>query len=147
MLLGPLLAPGRVWYPPRGENGWGVISGTILGRVAAALGAVGPLDVSADAPLFRTIVDEGPTVGDLLACPPPGLRSFAVLPLDAGVAAPAPTDIGHAHAVVPAFHGGLLDDDTTARYVEQMLSRTRPVPEGSGVWSALGDAMNALASG
>ncbi|MCJ7439712.1 MAG: hypothetical protein MUP97_18390 [Acidimicrobiia bacterium] len=146
VLLSPLLSPGRVFYPPLGENGWGVVSGTLLGGIAAALGTVGPVDVSADTPLFRSIVDEGPTLGALLACPPRGVRSFAVLPLDAGVAAPAPTDIAYDHEVVPAFHGGLLGDDTTARHVEQVLAADR-VPNGSGFWAALGEGVNALASG
>ena len=146
VLLSPLLAPGRVSYPPLGENGWGVVSGTLLGGIAAALGTVGPVDVSADTPLFRSIVDEGPTLGALLACPPPGIRSFAVLPLDAGVAAPAPAEVAYEHEVVPAFHGGLLGDDTTARHVEQVLAG-EPAPEGSSFWSAIGDGVNALASG
>jgi len=146
VLLSPLLSPGRVFYPPLGENGWGVVSGTLLGGIAAALGTVGPVDVSADTPLFRSMVDEGPTLGALLACPPPGVRSFAVLPLDAGVAAPAPTNIAYAHEVVPAFHGGLLGDATTARHVEQVLDADG-VPEASGLWAALGDGVNALASG
>ena len=146
VLLSPLLSPGRVFYPPLGANGWGVVSGTLLGGIAAALGTVGPVDVSADTPLFRSIVDEGPTLGALLSCPPRGLRSFAVLPLDAGVAAPAPTEIAYDHEVVPAFHGGLLGDDTTARHVERVLAGKR-VPEGSGFWAVLGDGVNALASG
>lgn len=146
VLLSPLLSPGRVFYPPLGENGWGVVSGALLGGIAAAVGTVGPVDVSADTPLFRSIVDEGPTLGALLACPPRGVRSFAVLPLDAGVAAPAPTNIAYDHEVVPAFHGGLLGDDTTARHVEQVLAADR-VPDGSGLWAALGAGVNALASG
>ena len=146
VLLSPLLSPGRVFYPPLGENGWGVVSGTLLGGIAAALGTVGPVDVSADTPLFRSIVDEGPTLGALLACPPPGVRSFAVLPLDAGVAAPAPTNIAYDHEVVPAFHGGLLGDDATARHVEQVLAGDT-MPDGSGFWAALGNGVNALASG
>lgn len=146
VLLSPLLAPGRVFYPPLGENGWGVVSGTMLGGIAAALGTIGPVDVSADTPLFRSIVDQGPTLGALLACPPPGIRSFAVLPLDAGVAAPAPADIAYDHEVVPAFHGGLLGDDSTARHVERVLAGGR-TPEGSGFWAAVGDGVGALASG
>lgn len=147
VLLSPLLAPGRVFYPAPGENGWGVVSGVVLGGLAAALGAVGPVDVSADTALFRSIVDEGPTLGALLSCPPPKTRSFAVLPLDAGVAAPAPVDIAYDHEVVPAFHGGLLGDDTAARHVEQVLSGDADAPEGSPVWSTLGDVFGALAAG
>lgn len=145
VLLSPLLAPGRVSYPRLGDDGWGVASGTVLGGLAAIVGAVGPVDVSADIPLFRSIVDRGPSLGALLACPVPGVHSYAVLPFDAGVAAPAPVDIGYAHEVVPAFHGGLLGDDTTARHVEQVLAGRRP-PSGSSSWQAIGDGIAALAA-
>jgi hypothetical protein len=84
-------------------------------------------------------------MGALLACPPPGLRSYAVLPIDAGVSAPAPLDVGFDHRVVPAFHGGLLGDATTARAVAAVLDGRRP-PDGSSWWSTVGDAVNALSS-
>ncbi|HUV10358.1 MAG TPA: hypothetical protein VMX12_05225 [Acidimicrobiia bacterium] len=145
VLLSPLLAPGRVWYPLLGREGWGVASGTILGGLAAAIGAVGPVDISADAPLFRSIVDRGPALGALLACPAPGVRGYAVLPLDSRVAAPAPTDVGYPHEVVPAFHGGLLGDATTARHVQRVLTG-RPAPAGSSSWQAIGDGIGALAA-
>jgi hypothetical protein len=68
-----------------------------------------------------------------------------VLPVDAGVSAPAPLDVEIDHRVVPAFHGGLLGDATTARTIAEVLDG-RPQPEGSGLWAAVGDAVNALAS-
>lgn len=145
VLLSPLDAPGRVFYPARGDDGWGVVSGSVIGGLAAIVGAVGPVDVSADTPLFRSIVDRGPSLGALLACPAPGIRGYAVLPLDAGIAAPAPTDIGYRYEVVPAFHGGLLGDATTARHVERVLSGG-PVPEGSSSWRAIGDGVGAFAA-
>ncbi|MFO7591354.1 MAG: hypothetical protein R6X23_10745 [Acidimicrobiia bacterium] len=145
VLLSPLLAPGRVAYPPPGDDGWGVASGTVLGGLAALVGAVGPVDVSADTPLFRSIVERGPSLGALLACPVPEVRGYAVLPIDAGVAAPAPADVAYPYEVVPAFHGGLLGDATTARHVEQVLAG-RDAPDGSGSWRAIGDGVGALAA-
>lgn len=145
VLLSPLLAPGRVSYPRLGDDGWGVVSGTVLGGLAAVVGAVGPVDVSADTPLFRSIVARGPSLGALLACPAPRVRGYAVLPVDAGVAAPNPVDVGYPHEVVPAFHGGLLGDTTTARHVERVLSGRR-VPRGSSAWQAIGDGIGALAT-
>jgi len=145
VLLSPLAEPGRVFYPPPGVDGWGVAAGTILRGIAGVVGALGPVDVSSDEPLFRSIVDLGPTVGALLACPPPRVRSYAVLPLDAGVSAPAPVAIGFDHRVVPAFHGGLLGDATTARAVEDVLAGRRP-SEGSSWWEAVGDTVGALAA-
>jgi hypothetical protein len=145
VLLSPLAAPGRVYYPPPGEEGWGVASGTLMRGIAAVIGALGPVDISAEEPVFRSMVDLGPMVGALLACPPPRVRSFAVLPLDGGVSAPAPIDVGFDHRVVPAFHGGLLGDDSTARAVEAVLDARRP-EEGSAWWSTVGETVNALAA-
>jgi hypothetical protein len=145
VLLSPLAEPGRVFYPPAGDEGWGVAAGTVMRGVAAVIGELGPVDVSADEPLFRSIVDLGPTVGGLLACPPPGVRSYAVLPVDEGVGAPAPIDVGFDHRVVAAFHGGLLGDESTARAVVAVLGGRRP-PAGSSWWGSVGDTVNALAA-
>ena len=145
VLLSPLGEPGRVFYPPPGREGWGVGAGAIMRGLAAVIGALGPVDVSADAPLFRSITDLGPTAGALLSCPPPHVRSYAVLPVDEGVSAPAPLDIGYDHRVEPAFHGGLLGNDATARAIAAVLDGRRP-PSGSGWWAAVGDLVNAGAS-
>jgi len=145
VLLSPLGQPGRVYYPPEGEDGWGVGSGLLMRAMAGIVGALGPVDVSADAPLFRSMVELGPTVGVLLACPPPGVRSYAVMPIDVGVAAPAPIDIAFDYQTIPSFHGGLLGDDTTARAIEELLAGEEP-DEGSSFWAAVGDTVNALAT-
>ncbi len=145
VLLSPLGEPGRVFYPLPGREGWGVGAGAIMRGLAAVIGALGPVDVSADAPLFRSITDLGPTAGALLACPPPHVRSYAVLPVDEGVSAPAPLDIGYDHRVEPAFHGGLLGNDATARVIAAVLGG-RPPPSASGWWAAVGDVVNAGAS-
>jgi hypothetical protein len=145
VLLSPLAEPGRVFYPSPGELGWGVATGAMMRGIAAVIGTLGPVDVSADEGLFRSIVDLGPMLGALLACPPPRVRSYAVLPIDAGVSAPAPLDVELDHRVVPAFHGGLLGDATTARAIAAVLD-DRPPPDGSSWWAAVGDAVNALSS-
>jgi hypothetical protein len=113
--------------------------------LAGIIGALGPVDVSADAGLFRSIVDLGPTVGALLACPPPGVRSYAVMPIDAGIAAPAPLDIGYDHQAVGSFHGGLLGNGAAAAAIEDVLAGREP-DDGSGFWAAVGDAIGASAA-
>jgi hypothetical protein len=141
VLLSPLLEPGRVDYPELGHPGWGIASGTVMDGIAAALGAVSPVDVSADTPLFRSIVSEAPPLRSLLQCPAPGVREFAVLPLDSGVSAPPPIEVSIPHAVVPAFHGGLLGDHTSAELLRHVL-RGEPAT-GSSFWSGVADVVNA----
>ncbi|HWW45445.1 MAG TPA: hypothetical protein VN180_10280 [Acidimicrobiia bacterium] len=143
--LSPLLLPGRVYYPRIGAAGWGTAAGTVMDGLARALSGVGPVDVSADTGLFRSFVDEGPALQGLLRCAPPRVRSLAVIPLDSGVASPAPVTVGLPHAVVPAFHGGLLGDHTTQRLIDDVLAG-RPAT-GSGVWAGTGDVVGALAAG
>jgi hypothetical protein len=144
VLLSPLVEPGRVRYPRQGRDGWGVVAGTGLDGMASALGWISPVDISADTPLFRSIVDEEPALRVLLRCPPPGVRSFAVLPLDSGVGAPAPMKIAYRHASRPAFHGGLLGDGATQRMIRRVLRGERV--DGSGVWSFVAGTVNASAA-
>jgi hypothetical protein len=144
VLLSPLLEPGRVYYPPSGEAGWGLASGVVLDGIATLVGGVGPVDVSADVPLFRSVVDEAPALRALIRCPAPGVFEAAVLPIDSGVSVPAPFDVGVRYAVVPAFHGGLLGDSTTARLVGRTLRRQPLHP--SGFWRDAGDVVNAGAA-
>lgn len=142
--LSPLLGPGRASYPPVGDSGWGTVAGTVLDGVARALSAVGPVDVSADTPLFRSFVDEGPALRGLLRCPVPGRREFAIIPLDSGVSVPAPVTIGIAHAFVPAFHGGLLGDHRSAQLIGRVLAGRRAT--GSGFWAGAGDVVGSIAA-
>jgi hypothetical protein len=72
------------------------------------------------------------------------VRSFAVVPIDSGVSAPAPAEIRYQHAVVPALHGGLLGDPTTQRLIRAVL-RGRRV-DGSGGWAFGADILNAGAA-
>jgi hypothetical protein len=72
------------------------------------------------------------------------VRSFAVLPVDSGVGAPALVDIGLPHAYVPAFHGGLLGDATTQALIGRVLEARRA--EGSGFWSLAAGVVNAGAA-
>jgi hypothetical protein len=142
--LSPLLAPGRVFYPPVGADGWGTAAGSVLDGIARALSLVGPVDVSADTPLFRSFVDEGPALRGLLRCPAPNRRELAVLPLDSGVSAPGPIDVAIPHASVPAFHGGLLGDHTAAALIRDVIA-ARPA-SGSGFWRGAGDVVGSLAA-
>ena len=129
VILSPLVDPGRVYYPSDGNEGWGAFGGLELSGIAWALGGVSPVDVEPDTPFLRSIVDHAPAVSALMACDIPRVRELAVLPLDTAVSA-TPRDLGIPFTVVPGFHGGMLDDKTTARLVRRVVDG-RPVPRDS----------------
>jgi hypothetical protein len=144
VVLSPLLEPGRVYYPKAGGEGWGAFGGLELEGLAWALGGLSPVDVTPDTPFLRSIVDHAPAFRGLMACALPGVRQAAVLPLDTAVSVPAPHAVGIASTVVPAFHGGMLDDAATATVVADVLA-DRPLPEHPG-WSWASDLIQAGAS-
>jgi hypothetical protein len=144
VILSPLVEPGRVYYPVDGQEGWGAGGGLAMQGFAWALDGVSPVDVTPDTPFLRSIVDDAPALRGLMSCSLPHVRQLAVLPLDTGVSAPAPHPLGISYIVVPAFHGGMLDDDTTAAVVMEMVTGKRvPVDEG---WSFAEDVIQAGAS-
>ena len=122
LILSPLVAPGRVYYPSEGEEGWGAAGALAMEGFAWALGGVSPVDVTPDTPFLRSIVDDAPVLRGLMSCSLPRVHQLAVLPLDTGVSAPAPTSFRFPYTVVPAFHGGMLDDQTTATLVTRLIA-------------------------
>ena len=144
LILSPLIAPGRVYYPSAGDEGWGAGGALAMEGFAWALAGVSPVDVTPDTPFLRSIVDDAPALRGLMSCSLPRVHQLAVLPLDTGVSAPAPTSLGIPYTVVPAFHGGMLDDDTTASLVARMVAGER-VPTDQG-WSLAEEVIQAGAS-
>jgi hypothetical protein len=144
VILSPLLAPGRVYYPAQGKEGWGAAGGLALEGVAWALGGLSPVEVTPDTPFLRSIVDDAPALRGLMSCSLPDVRQLAVLPLDTGVSAPPRGAIGFPYIVVPAFHGGMLDDRTTAAVVTRIVAG-RDVANDEG-WSLAEDVISAGAS-
>ena len=51
VLLDPLIDPGRGYFPPANDEGWGVATGAILRGLSAAIGAATPLHIYADGPV------------------------------------------------------------------------------------------------
>src|SRR6266536_2943787 len=121
VMLSPLVQPARVWYPRQGQDGWGLATGWELRELGGLFRDVSGSDLSADMPVVRSLMDHGPALRDLLACPLPRTRQLALFPLADAVATPHPSEIGIPSEVVPAFHGGLLGDDGVRRAVIRYL--------------------------
>jgi hypothetical protein len=133
VLLSPLVTPGRVYYPPPGTDGWGVVGREGLAALSGALGGLSPLHVSPGTPLFRSIETDAPVIQSLLACPPSGVHLAAVEPVADAVASPDDPDPEVPTVVVPAFHSGTLGDPNADVAVTDILEN-KPLP-GSGGWS------------
>jgi hypothetical protein len=121
VLLSPLVEPGGAYYPPAGDDGWGVAGGLGLRWITAVVRTLSPLDVTTDEGLFRSIADEAPALREMLACPVDGVEQLAVFPLADAVAGAEPQLDGVPSAVVPAFHGGLADNHAVQRRIRTML--------------------------
>jgi hypothetical protein len=129
VMLSPLVQPARVWYPSEGDQGWGLAAGWELRELSDLFHDLSGADLSADMPVVRSLLDHGPALRDLLACPLPATRQLALFPLADAVATPHPSEIGIPSGVVPAFHGGLLAESSVREVVARYLDHgTVPAP-------------------
>lgn len=121
VMLSPLLAPARVYYPPAGVEGWGVFDRWALHNVTSLLARISPLEVTTDAPFLRSVVDHAPALRRLSRCPVPGVRELVLAPVADSVVAPEPLLIDVPVRVVGAFHGGLLGEGSARALVRRHL--------------------------
>jgi len=144
VLLSPLVEPGGAYYPPAGDDGWGVAGGLGLRWITAAVRSLSPLDVTTDDGLFRSLADDAPAFREMLACPVDGVDQLAVFPLADAVAGAEPHLDGVPSAVVPAFHGGLVDNPAVQRTIGAVLQGG--VSPDDGWWEATDTVIRAGAA-
>jgi hypothetical protein len=125
VLLDPLVDPGRDYFPPANDEGWGVATGALLRGLGAAIGAATPLRIYADGPFIRSVDDHGPVLSDLLTCPPPGVREAVLVSLADAVASPFSARVDAPSGVVMQLHGFLLDDAAAGRVIAGFLQTGR----------------------
>jgi hypothetical protein len=121
VLLSPLVEPGGAYYPPAGDDGWGVAGGLGLRWITAVVRSLSPLDMTTDDGLFRSLADDAPAFREMLTCPVDGVDQLAIFPLADAVAGAEPHLHGVPSAVVPAFHGGLADNPAVQRTIRAVL--------------------------
>lgn len=143
VMVSPLITPGRVYYPPTGESGWGVAAGVGLRGISDTISTMTSVDLGPQEPLLRSIVDNGPLLRTVLDCPLNGVRQLVVMPLADAVAAPTNGSLTLPSIVVPAFHGGMLGDPTAQEAISQALSGSLPP---SSAWSVAEDIIRPAAA-
>ncbi len=145
VLLSPLVRPARVYYPPSGEDGWGVMTGYPLRGLAAMIRGLTPLTMDTDSGLFESVNEHAPLLRTVLACPAAGVDELIITPVADAVAS-ADLDTGDLDVIeVADFHGGLLSDGRVRAIVADEL--TGGHPEGSDTVSLGARAVRAMAAG
>ncbi len=136
VLLSPLLAPARVYYPASGVEGRGVFNRWVLHNVTTLLGHISNLEVTTDAPFLRSVIDHAPALRRLSRCPVPGVRELLLVPVADSVVAPWPLDVDVPVRVLDSFHGGLLGEGSARDLVRRYLLGRR-LGTGRGSWAAM----------
>jgi len=82
----PEVAPAQVYYPPRNQSGWGVVSGWVLRgwyKYLETMGWPKALEI-----VMRSVLEHGPLVARLERCPMSAAPHEVLLPLDTTVTMP-----------------------------------------------------------
>jgi hypothetical protein len=103
-------AASSVYYPRAGVQGWGVGSGWALRGLARLIRKLGPLPVSADAPIVRDLVECRTLISGVVENPPPkGVQELSIRALADAVDDSDPHALpGAITYMVAAAHGGLV---------------------------------------
>lgn len=136
VMASPLLEPGRVTYPLGGATtGFGLPSRDALQVLGGAYQSVAPINLSPQSPFLRSVDRLAPLLRGVMACPAPGVRQFAVLPLADATSAPPRPALPFPSVVVAAFHGGLIGSSSTDPLVAAVFDGREPA--GNTLWRGL----------
>jgi hypothetical protein len=124
VLLDMPIGDSSVYYPPPGSQGWGVASGWGLRALAAVVRNLGPLKVSADAPVFRDIAECRSLMVDAVhAQAPAGVDLVTVQALADAVDAIGGLEVPASRRyVVASAHGGLIAQRSVQSLIYDSLS-------------------------
>jgi hypothetical protein len=133
-----------VYFPPRGQQGWGVGTGWGLRGLAKLLGAIAPLDLSADSPLMREVLDCRSTLSEQAASPPPpGVTEVQVEALADWVDPPPAAPPGVPTYVIASTHGGLVKSAQVQELIRGIIDGD--AVSHSGVSGRLAEVVGATA--
>lgn len=122
ILISPLVKPGRVYYPPPGHGGWGVVAGWELRGISALANIPRRVKNHPDELFIRSVLADAPFYRNRVLCPVPGVRVVAFLPTVSAAEAP-PGEFARVEVVeIPAFHGGVIGRQYTQERMIDFLA-------------------------
>jgi hypothetical protein len=132
VLASPLIDPGRVSYPvSSSQAGFGLASRYAMQLLGSAYQSVAPIDLNPQSAFLESVDELAPLLQRALACPTPGVRRFAFLPMADATAAPAHITLPFRSDVVPAFHGGLVGSPSTDPLIAEVLNGRKTPGNGT----------------
>ncbi|MGS2616305.1 hypothetical protein ACVCAH_17530 [Micromonospora sp. LZ34] len=122
LMFSPLSRPGRVYYPPEGYSGWGLVAGWELRQIARLSNLTKEIDSDPDEPFVRSVIADAAFFRNRTLCPVAGVRMIAFLPTVSAVEAP-PGEYSRIPTVeVPGLHAFPLDQELVRRAVTEFLA-------------------------
>lgn len=121
VMASPIEDPGRVFYPTRGDKGWGVAMDEAMRLLSDAFQGVAPVDLSPDNRFLASLDGEAPVLEKAMSCPINGTRQFALLPLADATVVPVAEKLAFPSVVLPAFHGGLIESPSGEKVLSRVL--------------------------
>ena len=106
VMTSPIVRPGRVFYPPHGDDGWGIATRFALERETALISALA-FRTTVHMPLLASMTTRAPTLRRGMLCAIPGVESSAYLPQVNAVAEPPKVDSEIPLVVLPTVHGSI----------------------------------------
>ncbi|HET8701254.1 MAG TPA: hypothetical protein VFL97_06265 [Nitrococcus sp.] len=128
----PLIRPSRVYYPPAGQDGFGLVAGWEIREILRLAQLENPtFSIHADLPFLRSMVDQAPLLRDQTLCPIPGVKTFMFLPLEAAMMAERGALSRIRWAALPGWHATLLSRGTVQSDIHHLL-QTGKLPHRPG---------------
>ncbi|HET8553144.1 MAG TPA: hypothetical protein VFM97_11815 [Gammaproteobacteria bacterium] len=127
----PLLRPSRVYYPPAGQEDYGLVAGWEAREILTMIRLESPaFHDHADMPFLRSMVDRAPLLRDQTLCPIPGVQTFMFIPLQAAMMAERGPLSRIPWVALPGWHATLLRRKDVQEDVRHLLNtghlRSRP---------------------
>jgi hypothetical protein len=118
----PLIRPSRVYYPPAGDSGFGLVAGWEAREILHLARLENPsMHIHADMPFLRSMVERAPLLRDQTLCPVPGVRNFMFIPLQGAMMAERGPLARIPWAALPGWHATLLVKGTVERDLRHLL--------------------------
>ncbi|MFU8850239.1 hypothetical protein ACNAW0_04505 [Micromonospora sp. SL1-18] len=122
VLLSPLPNPAVASYPPSGAGrGWGVGAGVQLRAILTVVRWSSRLQVDADLPFLRSLLNNPQRYRDQMFCPVPGIRMVAFVPLSDALAGRPGSPLDVPFVLVYTLHGGTSGSSAVQRQIVEFL--------------------------